>query len=232
MKIHLRFRLAVFVISLSSTCVTPVLAQVCLKEYPHPNLEDHKEEYSPTQRVASVRGDRDLTLAWALPAEFTEIHPFIGKDYNLAEHEGLDFIHSSPLITQVSVRSASDGTVVYIRRDCPQSDAFAPNSLQRDCGSDWGNHIVIRHPNGLFTRYAHLYPNSIQVKVGQKITRGQELGYMGNSGRSDIRHLHFELGVAVKIDPCGSAQSFHYVYNPATYLQWENLKNSQDLNYE
>lgn len=224
MKIHLCFRLAVFVISLPCTCVAPVFAQVCPKEYSHPNLENEHEEYPPTQRVASVRSDRNLSLAWALPTESTAIDPFVGKDYQLAEHEGIDFIHSNPLITQVLVRSVADGTVMYVRRDCPQSNSFEPNSLHRDCGGDWGNHIVIRHPNGLFTRYAHLYPDSIQVKVGQRITRGQVLGYMGNSGRSDTRHLHFELGVAIKINPCAPAQSFHYVYNPATYLQWDNTQ--------
>ena len=224
MKIHLRFRLAVFVISLPCNCVVPVFAQVCPKEYLHPNSASHDEEYSPTQRVASVRSDRNLTLAWALPTEFTAIDPFVGKDYQLAEHEGIDFIHSNQLITQISVRSASDGTVMYVRRDCPQSNSFEPNNLQRDCGGDWGNHIVIRHPNGLFTRYAHLYPDGIQVKVGQRITRGQELGKMGNSGRSDTRHLHFELGVAIKINSCAPAQSFDYVCNPATYLPWDNLQ--------
>jgi murein DD-endopeptidase MepM/ murein hydrolase activator NlpD len=227
MKILLSFRLAVFLSSLSYIYVDLIFAQVCSKEYSHPNLQNHDEEYSPTQRVASVRSDRNLTLDWALPTEFTEIYPFLGQDYQLAEHEGVDFIHSNQLITQVTVRSASEGTVVYIRRDCPQSNLFEPNSSRRDCGGDWGNHIVLRHPNGLFTRYAHLYPDSIQVKVGQKITRGQELGKMGNSGRSDMRHLHFELGVAIKIKPCAPAQSFHYVYNPATYLKWENLNPNQ-----
>ena len=200
MNIYLRFRLAGFLISLLYVDVSPVFAQICDHEYSYQSLDSnsdkHDEEYAPTQRVAKVRSDRDLTLAWALPAEFTEIHQFIGKDYQLAEHEGLDFIHSNRLVAQVPVRSA----VVYIGRDCPQSDSFAPNSLQRDCGGDWGNHIVIQHPNGLFTRYAHLYPDSTQVKVGQKVTRGQELGKMGNSGRSDIRHLHFELGIAIKIN--------------------------------
>ena len=223
MKIYLRFRLAAFLISLPCVYGSPVFAQVCAPDYAYANLDKH--EYSPTQRVGSVKRDRKLVLdaldSWALPAEFTEIDPFIGKDYQLAEHEGIDFIHSNQLVTQVSVRSASDGTVVYIRHDCPQSWAFAPNSSQRDCGSDWGNHIVIQHPNGLFTRYAHLYPDSIQVKVGQKIARGQELGKMGNSGRSDTRHLHFELGLTIKINHCAPAQSFYYVYNPATYLQWD-----------
>ena len=229
MKLYLRFRLAAFLISLFCVYVSPVFAQVCAHEYAYPsldsNLDKHDEEYSPTQRVAAVSSDRNLTLAWALPAEFTEIDPFIGKDYQLAEHEGIDFIHSNQLVTQVSVRSVADGKVVYIRHDCPQSDSFEPNRSQRDCGSDWGNHIVIQHSNGLFTRYAHLYPDSTQVKVGQKITRGQELGKMGNSGRSDTRHLHFELGLTIKINHCTPAQSFHYVYNPATYLHWENLKN-------
>ncbi|MFM7599981.1 MAG: M23 family metallopeptidase [Pseudanabaena sp.] len=223
MKIHLHFKLAVFVISLSSSCVAPSLAQVCPKDYSHLNLGNSHEEYPPTQRVGTVRSDRDLTLVWALPAEFTEIEPFVGKDYQLAKHEGLDFIHSNPLIPQVAVRSVYDGTVIYVRRDCPQSNSFEANSLQRDCGGDWGNHIVIRHPNGLFTRYAHLYPDSVQVKVGQKVIRSQAIGYMGNSGRSDTRHLHFELGVAIKINPCAPAQSFHYVYDPAIYLQWMNL---------
>jgi len=224
MKIHLRFRLAVFVISLSCIYVAPLFAQVCSQEYSHLNLENHDKEYPPTQRVAHVRSDRNLILDWALPTEFTEIYPFLGQDYQLAEHEGIDFIHSNQLVPQVSVRSVADGTVVYIRHDCPQSSLFEPNSSRRDCGGDWGNHIVIRHPNGLFTRYAHLYPDSIQVKVGQRITRGQELAKMGNSGRSDTRHLHFELGVAIKINPCAPAQSFHYVYNPATYLQWHNTQ--------
>ncbi len=223
MKIHLRFRLAVFVISLSCSCVTPLLAQVCSKNS-QVNLGNNNEEYPPTQRVASVRSDRNLSLTWSLPTEFTAIDPFVGKDYQLAQHEGIDFIHSNPLVNQVLVRSAADGTVMYVRYDCPQSHEFEPNISKRDCGGDWGNHIVIRHPNGLFTRYAHLYPDSIQVKVGQKITRGQELGRMGNSGRSDIRHLHFELGVAIQIDPCAPAQSFHYVYNPANYLQWVNTQ--------
>lgn len=223
MKIHLRFRLAVFVISLSCSCVTPLFAQVCSKDS-QVNLGNNNEEYPPTQRVASVRSDRTLNLAWALPAEFTAIDPFLGKDYQLAEHEGIDFIHSNPLVNQVLVRSVADGTVMYVRHDCPQSNSFEPNNLHRDCGGDWGNHIVIRHPNGLFTRYAHLYPDSIQVKVGQRITRGQVLSYMGNSGRSDTRHLHFELGVAIKINPCAPAQSFHYVYNPATYLQWKDTQ--------
>jgi murein DD-endopeptidase MepM/ murein hydrolase activator NlpD len=74
---------------------------------------------------------------------------------------------------------------------------------------------VLLHRNGLFTRYAHLYSDIIQVQVEQKVRQREELAKMGNSGRSDTRYLHFELGVAIKFNSCEPAQSFVYVYNPA-----------------
>lgn len=217
MKYMFCFKLTGLAIAIFSLGIAPAFAQVDPEEYPNQPLE---EEYPPTQRVGKLLCDRNL--GWSLPTEFTEISPFLGEAHQLANHEGIDFIHTNELVMQVSVRSVADARVVYVRRDCPQSSAFEPNQLRRDCGGDWGNHIVLQHPNGLFTRYAHLYPESIAVKVGQKINRDQELGKMGNSGRSDKRHLHFELGVAIKLNPDAPAQSFEYVYNPVTYLKWEN----------
>ena len=211
-------QLVVLVVTLLHFSLAPALSQTCLKEYT--NLE----EESPTQRVGTVRSDRDLSLLWSKPTDFTEIHDFAGKAYQLADHEGIDFIHSDRAISEVSVRSAADGKVVYIRRGCPQFPIFTPNTEQRGCGGDWGNHVVILHPNGLFTRYAHLAPNSIQVRVGQQVHRGEAIAKMGNSGRSNTRHLHFELGVAIHLKSCEPAQSFQYVYSPATYCGWLDLR--------
>jgi len=61
-------------------------------------------------------------------------------------------------------------------------------------GGGYGNHVVIKHPNGLKTLYAHL--ESVSVSVGQQITQGQVIGRMGRTGR--VRgatgiHLHFEV---------------------------------------
>jgi len=61
-------------------------------------------------------------------------------------------------------------------------------------GGGYGNHIIIKHPNGLKTLYAHL--ESVSVSVGQQITQGQAIGRMGRTGR--VRgvtgiHLHFEV---------------------------------------
>jgi murein DD-endopeptidase MepM/ murein hydrolase activator NlpD len=220
--LHL-FKTFVFLLLTTQMMIDAALAQDCSNSSLHKLPEPSLEAYAPTQRVGdilTVSRDRQLSsqlpnqLVWSLPTEFTEIEPFTGQMHQLANHEGLDFINTDPSVDQVIVRSAADGIVVYTRRNCPQSQAFGENLAQRDCGGDWGNHIVIRHTNGLFTRYAHLFPDSIVVLVEQRVRLGQEMGKMGNSGRSDTRHLHFELGVAINVNPCASAQSFNYVYDP------------------
>jgi len=58
-------------------------------------------------------------------------------------------------------------------------------------GYGYGNRVMLDHGNGYQTLYAHL--SVIQVKVGQRVNRGDVLGQMGNTGRSTGTHLHFEI---------------------------------------
>jgi len=55
----------------------------------------------------------------------------------------------------------------------------------------YGNYVVIRHPNGTQTLYAHNSSNT--VGVGAYVGAGETIGYVGNSGRSTGAHLHFEV---------------------------------------
>lgn len=55
----------------------------------------------------------------------------------------------------------------------------------------FGSYIVIEHGNGLQTLYAHL--SGIQVSAGQKVSQGDVIGAMGNSGKSTGSHLHFQI---------------------------------------
>ena len=87
-------------------------------------------------------------------------------------HAGTDF--AAPIGTPVY--STADGVVV--------SAGWA---------SGYGRLIKIQHEFGIETRYAHL--NKIRVKVGQRVSRGERIGDMGNSGRSTGPHLHYEVRV-------------------------------------
>ena len=55
----------------------------------------------------------------------------------------------------------------------------------------YGNMIEVDHGNGLKTRYGHL--SKIEVNIGDPITRGQVVAYIGSTGRSTGPHLHYEL---------------------------------------
>lgn len=71
--------------------------------------------------------------------------------------------------------------------------------------SGYGRLVKIRHDFGVETRYAHL--SHIRVEVGQRVSRGERIGDMGNSGRSTGTHLHYE----VRLD--GTA------VNPMTFIK-------------
>jgi Peptidase family M23 len=56
-----------------------------------------------------------------------------------------------------------------------------------------GNYVVVDIGGGHFAFYAHLQPGSLRVRVGDRVTQGQVLGLLGNSGNSDFPHLHFHV---------------------------------------
>jgi murein DD-endopeptidase MepM/ murein hydrolase activator NlpD len=80
-----------------------------------------------------------------------------------------------------SVYAAADGVVT--------TSHFRP--LTDPWFGGYGNYIDIAHPNGTQTRYAHL--SAVYVAVGAKISQGQPIGEVGNTGRSTGPHLHFEV---------------------------------------
>ena len=67
--------------------------------------------------------------------------------------------------------------------------------------SSAGNYVWIKHEfanNDMWSRYLHIKDGGVKVKVGQKVTRGQEIAIMGNTGYSTGTHLHFETWVVPK----------------------------------
>jgi murein DD-endopeptidase MepM/ murein hydrolase activator NlpD len=133
-------------------------------------------------RLSSVRTDVDKrnALAAATPSIWpahgwltsrvgTREDPISGgRDF----HPGLDI-------------SADHGSPVYATADGMVSQAEAQGG--------YGNLIVLDHGYGLETRYGHL--SKYRVRTGEKVRRGDVLGYVGSTGRSTGSHLHYEVRV-------------------------------------
>ncbi|MGX8698766.1 MAG: murein hydrolase activator EnvC family protein, partial [bacterium] len=74
------------------------------------------------------------------------------------------------------------------------------NVITSAYSSSYGNYVVIDHNNGYCTLYAHMQSRS--VSEGDKVTKGQVIGYVGSTGASTGPHIHFEIWKdGVKVDP-------------------------------
>ena len=59
--------------------------------------------------------------------------------------------------------------------------------------NNWGNTVIIKHADGLFSKLSHLTPYSIAVSPGSFVKKGDYIATCGNSGRSPEPHIHFQL---------------------------------------
>lgn len=119
--------------------------------------------------LTPIGGEARITQEYG-PTKFASIN------YRGKWHNGVDY--GAPIGTPVF--AAENGTVIAVGNQ----DKYCYKAA-------YGKFIVIRHYNNLVTLYAHL---SLQkVKVGDKVNRGQIIGYSGNSGWSTGPHLHFTV---------------------------------------
>jgi murein DD-endopeptidase MepM/ murein hydrolase activator NlpD len=114
------------------------------------------------------------TGAWTAPVESYELSAAFGSGGVrwLNRHTGQDF--AVPVGTPV--RAAGAGRVVRV-----------------SCGGAFGIEVVVQHPGGYYTQYAHLAAAS--VDQGERVVAGQWVGQSGTTGNSTGPHLHFEVRV-------------------------------------
>ena len=111
-------------------------------------------------------------------------------------HGGIDF--SGPIGT--GIYATGDGVVKKVEKN----------------KNGYGNHILVDHGYGYMTRYAHL--NTIMVKKGDKVKRGQEIGTMGNTGKSTAPHLHYEV-----IKNNKTVNPINFFYNDLTPEEYDKI---------
>jgi murein DD-endopeptidase MepM/ murein hydrolase activator NlpD len=111
-------------------------------------------------------------------------------------HAGLDF-------------TAPQGSPIYATADGIVRTAG-------NLGNGYGNHVIISHGYSYSTLYGHMY--RVKAKNGQRIKRGEVIGYVGNTGKSTGPHLHYEVIKGTKhLNP------IYFFYNDLTSAQYQEI---------
>lgn len=123
-------------------------------------------------------------------------------------HAGMDF--SSPIGTEIY--ATGDGVVV-------RADADA---------SGYGNHVRISHGYGYLTLYGHM--SRIKVRNGQKVKRGDVIGFVGNTGKSVGPHLHYE--VHKNGQPVNPVNFYYNDLSPEEYARLIELSGNENQSFD
>lgn len=133
-------------------------------------------------------------------------------------HKGLDMAWNSKYGgPNHNILAPADGTVTKVLKNYNKTDKTSKT---------YGNYVIIDHGNNIETVVAHLKYNTIRVKKGDKVKKGDILGVMGNTGYSKGTHCHYEVKINnEKVDP------LKYTYlentdilNEATSKEYKILK--------
>lgn len=86
------------------------------------------------------------------------------------------------------VMAPGDGWVVYVENSVDDNPVGVSNKVQ-----NWGNYVIIKHGDDLYSLLAHLKRDSFLCEVGQHIFKGDIVALCGNTGLSPYPHLHFQF---------------------------------------
>ena len=130
-------------------------------------------------------------------------------------HKGVDLVPKATSETP-EILAYDDGVVIHTQNLSGTNESTGTAGMGTSC--------AIKHPDGKVTRYQHLKYNSLKVKKGDKVKKGQTLGVYGRptTGNSTGSHLHFDISLPskpscdyIKGTFCGETR---YYVNPLDYL--------------
>ncbi len=210
-KLFASFQLGVYALPFNMV-VLVFLYVLKIREKPGKRLvETAVQHFSPEKNLYNLRinsdrfftpGYRPVTLPvlgeWKISQAYDGEHTHKGEwahgfDLIIESRDGRQFKGEGFTLKdyycyEKPVVAVADGTVADLTDGIPDNPPGDNNVRQ-----NWGNSIVIKHSEELYSQVSHLQPGSLRVKKGDSVNRGQILGLCGNSGRSPFPHLHFQM---------------------------------------
>lgn len=133
-------------------------------------------------------------------------------DFEVSDEEGSRHKDSGAQVEdwyawQAPVVAAADGKVMRVINHIEDNPVG-----EVDTTHNWGNLVILWHHGDVFSLCCHLARGSVTVSEGQTVVRGQVIGRVGNSGRSPVPHLHFQLQHSAEIGaPTRYGELLHYL---------------------
>jgi murein DD-endopeptidase MepM/ murein hydrolase activator NlpD len=127
----------------------------------------------------------DKTYVYFLPFQQNKKVFLIQAYDSKLSHKG-EFALDFKVKEGTAICAAREGKVIAVRSNSDKG------GLKDENLSD-GNYISIQHSDGSVAHYWHLKKECVLVKVADEVTKGQHIGYSGNTGYSAFPHLHFEV---------------------------------------
>ena len=141
-----------------------------------------------------------------------EIKPGSNRDLNRIQSGfgmRIDPVYGTPKMHKGLDFTAPQGTPIYATGD-------GTVELAGQTGDGFGNHVVINHGYGYETLYGHMY--KVKVRAGQKVKRGEVIGWVGSTGKSTGPHCHYEVHInGQEVDPV------YFFYNDLTAEQFDRI---------
>ncbi len=143
---------------------------------PNGEIAEPKPKQTPKKPATKVlAGATKIIKSWAKDVQGYFMRPVRGgiRTQGLHGYNGTDI--GAP--TGTPVYAAADATVLIAKTG--------------GYNTGYGNYIILSHPNGTQTLYGHL--SRVDVSTGQKVSQGEQIGAVGNTGKSTGPHLHWEV---------------------------------------
>ena len=181
--------------------LTPVVVQ---EFSPEKNVYGHKNYMERFGNLPYVAVKLPFWGKWTVTQAFDGKHTHRGEwkhawDFEILDSRGNPFRDKGTDVADYycynkPVSAPAAGLVVAVE-DGIDDNAVGDVNLTKN----WGNTIVIKHAEQLYSQLSHLKKGSIKVKEGDAVKEGDLLAYTGNSGRSPQPHLHFQMQATPEI---------------------------------
>ncbi len=195
-----------------------VIAQYFSPEQNLYNQKNYQSRFDPTAYLPvylPVNGN--WTITQAHHGEHTHREEWRHAwDFEILDDSGMKFERNGFEIRDYfcfgqAVMAASDGIVQET------IDGIPDNSIgEMNLDNNWGNSIIIKHAERLYSKVSHLKMGSVKVAKGSYVKKGEIIAAVGNSGRSPVPHLHFQI----QPDPFVGSKTLDYPI--ANYILKEN----------